>query len=77
MFHREDEPLERLFLDDEQKRRLDRLWAEQRFISRQPVAENDYLPQFIGFITQDSRRSCSSYFVEPASRCSRSGPTSS
>ena len=53
MFHREDEPLIRLFLDDEQKRRLDRLWEEHRFISRQPVAEYKYLPQFIGFVTQD------------------------
>ena len=26
MFHREDEPLERLFLDAEQKARLDKLW---------------------------------------------------
>src|SRR6185436_8387658 len=41
MFHREDEPLERLFLSDGEKKRLDRLWSEQRFISRQPVAEWD------------------------------------
>ncbi len=53
MFHREDEPLARLFLNAEQKRRLDHLWAEHRFISRQPVAENNYLPLFIGFVTQD------------------------
>ena len=36
MYHREDEPLARLFLDDEQKRRLDRLWDEHRV--HQPAA---------------------------------------
>lgn len=62
MFHREDEPLARLFLDAEQKCRLDRLWAEHRFISRQPVAENNYLPQFIGFVTQDQPKEMLAYF---------------
>src|SRR5207248_5386693 len=62
MFHREDEPLERLFLDEEQKRRLDRLWNEHRFISQQPVAENKYLPQFIGFVTQDQPKELLDYF---------------
>jgi hypothetical protein len=62
MFHREDEPLERLFLDAGQKQRLNRLWAEHRFISRQPVAENAYLPQFIGFVTQDQPKELLDYF---------------
>jgi len=62
MFHREDEPLERLFLDAEQKRRIDHLWAEHRFISQQPVAENAYLPQFIGYVTQDQPKSLLDYF---------------
>jgi hypothetical protein len=62
MYHREDEPLGRLFLDIVQQRRLDRLWAEHRFISRQPVAENDYLPQFIGFVTQDQPKELLAYF---------------
>ncbi|MBI3411622.1 MAG: DUF1592 domain-containing protein [Planctomycetes bacterium] len=62
MFHREDEPLERLFLDAEQKRRIDHLWDEHRFISQQPVAENDYLPQFIGYVTQDQPKELLDYF---------------
>ena len=62
MFHREDEPLARLFLDAEQQRRLDRLWAEHRFISRQAVAENKYLPLFIGFVTQDQPKELLAYF---------------
>lgn len=62
MYHREDEPLQRLFLDAEAKRELERLWQEHRFISRQPVAENAYLQQFIGFVTQDQPQSMVAYF---------------
>ena len=62
MFHREDEPLERLFLDADQKQRLDKLWAEHRFVSRQPTAENDYLPQYIGFVTQDQPKELLAYY---------------
>jgi hypothetical protein len=62
MFHREDEPIIRLFLDAEAKRRIDRLWEEHRFISRQPVAENAYVPQFIGYVTQDLPKELLAYF---------------
>jgi hypothetical protein len=62
MFHREDDELARLFLDADQQRRLDRLWLEHRFISQQPVAENNYLPQFIGFVTQDQPKELLAYF---------------
>jgi mono/diheme cytochrome c family protein len=64
MFHREDEPLIRLFLNEEQTRALDRLWAEQRFVSRQPVAEYDYLPQFMGYTTQDTPKAFQQFFVD-------------
>ncbi|AMV24961.1 hypothetical protein VT84_11220 [Gemmata sp. SH-PL17] len=64
MFHREDEPLVRLFLTDEQARHLDRLWAEQRFVSRQAVAEYDYLPQFMGFTTQDTPKEFQQFFID-------------
>jgi len=62
MFHREDEPLARLFLDEAQQQRLDRLWDEHRFISQQPLAENAYLPQFIGYVTQDQPKELLAYF---------------
>jgi hypothetical protein len=62
MFHREDEPLDRLFLDADQNRRIVHMWTEQRFISRQPLAENAYLPQFIGFVTQDQPKELLAYF---------------
>ncbi len=62
MFHREDEPLKRLFLTAEQNATLDRLWAQHLFISRQPAAENKYLPLFIGFVTQDQPKEMVSFF---------------
>ncbi|MCE9532779.1 MAG: DUF1587 domain-containing protein, partial [Planctomycetes bacterium] len=62
MYHREDEPLSRLFLNEDQQRRIDHLWNEHRFISQQPVAENNYLPQFIGFVTQDQPKELLAYF---------------
>jgi Protein of unknown function (DUF1592)/Protein of unknown function (DUF1588)/Protein of unknown function (DUF1587)/Protein of unknown function (DUF1585)/Protein of unknown function (DUF1595)/Cytochrome C oxidase, cbb3-type, subunit III len=64
MFHREDDALVRMFLDAEQVRRLDRLWAEQRFISRQPAAEYAYLPQFMGFTTQDTPKEFQQFFID-------------
>ena len=62
MFHREDEPLRRLFLNEEQTKRIDRLWTDHGMISRQAVAENAYLPQFIGFVTQDQPKELLDYF---------------
>jgi hypothetical protein len=62
LYHREDEPLTRLFLDDAQTRRLDRLWAELRFISQWPVVEHKQLPLFIGFVTQDQPKELLAYF---------------
>ena len=63
-FHREDEPLTRLFLDDEQTQQLERLWQEHRFITKYPVVENEYLPLFIGFVTQDQPKSLVKFFVD-------------
>ncbi|MDB5300820.1 MAG: hypothetical protein JWO87_2483, partial [Phycisphaerales bacterium] len=62
MYHREDEPLIRLFLDDPQRQQIDRLWEEHRFITQWPVAENKYLPLFIGFVTQDQSKELVAYF---------------
>jgi hypothetical protein len=64
MFHREDEPLGRLFLTAEDARTLDRLWTQQRFVSRQPVAEYDYLPQFMGYTTQDTPKAFQQFFID-------------
>jgi hypothetical protein len=63
-FHREDEPLIRLFLNDNQTRQLDKLWLEHRFITKFPVVENEYLPLFIGFVTQDQPKSLVKFFED-------------
>jgi hypothetical protein len=62
LYHREDEPLKRLFLSDETSRALDRLWEEHRFISQWPITENKNLPLFIGFVTQDQPKELVAYF---------------
>jgi hypothetical protein len=62
LFHREDEPLIRLFLDDAQTKQLDRLWSQLRFISQWPVVEHKQLPLFIGFVTQDQPKELLAYF---------------
>jgi hypothetical protein len=62
LYHREDEPLVRLFLDDAQSREVERLWAEHRFISQWPVTEHKQLPLFIGFVTQDQPKELVVFF---------------
>lgn len=62
IFHREDEPLLRLFLDAEQATKLDALWKNQDFIGQQAIAENKFLPQFIGYTTQDAPKAVVAFF---------------
>lgn len=62
MFHREDEPLLRMFLDANQIQRLNHLWDEHQFVSRQAEAEDAYLPQFIGFVSQDGAPGALEFF---------------
>jgi hypothetical protein len=53
LFHREDEPLQRLMLTDEEKIELDRLWEELRFVSEEPIARVTAYEQIVQFATQD------------------------
>jgi hypothetical protein len=62
LYHREDEPLVRLFLDDERARGLDRLWGELRHVSQYPLTESKNLPTFIGFVTQDGEPAKTAFF---------------
>lgn len=62
MFHREDDALNRLFLEPQQIKELDHWWEAHRYISRQAVAEHAYLPQFIGFVSQDGAPGMLEYF---------------
>lgn len=54
LYHREDDLLCRLLLDDAEKAKLDRLWAALMFVSEAPVQEVDVLEQIIQFATQDA-----------------------
>ena len=53
LFHREDEPLRRLFLDETQSRELDRLWNELDFLSESPLTKVDAFEQIWQYSTQD------------------------
>ncbi|RCS43524.1 DUF1592 domain-containing protein [Bremerella cremea] len=53
LFHREDEQLSRLMLSDEEHARLDRLWGELRYVSRDALDITVALEQLLEFATQD------------------------
>jgi hypothetical protein len=53
LFHREDDPLSRLMLDDEERERLDRLWAQLRYVSQDALTLVDAFEQIWQYATQD------------------------
>ena len=53
LYHREDNQLARLMLDDAQKAKLDRLWNELHYISQDALALVDAFDQIWQFSTQD------------------------
>jgi hypothetical protein len=53
LFHREDEPLRRLILDEAQAAELDRLWDELHFVSEDALTLVDAYEQIWQFSTQD------------------------
>ena len=54
LYHREDDYLSRLILDDAQKAELDRLWAELHFVSQDALKLVDAFEQLWQFATQDA-----------------------
>jgi hypothetical protein len=54
LFHREDDHLMRLLLDDVQRAKLDRLWDELRYVSRDALTLVDAFEQLWQFATQDA-----------------------
>lgn len=54
LYHREDEPLVRLLLRDEEKAELERLWSELRFVSQDALALVDAFEQLWQYATQDA-----------------------
>ncbi len=54
LFHREDEPLCRLMLDEQRRARLDRLWSDLHYVSRDALTIVDAFAQLMEYATQDS-----------------------
>ncbi len=54
LFHREDGHLARLLLDEKQKAKLDRLWDELHYVSRDALTLVDAFEQLWQFATQDA-----------------------
>ena len=54
LYYREDENLKRLMLDDAESARLDRLWDELHFISRDPLKMVDAFLQLLEYASQDA-----------------------
>ncbi len=54
LFHREDEPLCRLMLSDDEAKRLDHLWEELHFVSEDALRMETSLEQILEFSTQDA-----------------------
>jgi hypothetical protein len=53
LYYREDDQLKRLMLDEQQSARLDQLWDELYYVSREPIALTAALAQIYEFATQD------------------------
>jgi len=68
LFHREDDHLKRLMLDDAQARELDRLWNELRFVSESPLKQVDAFEQLWQFATQDAKPEAFEPMREPIMR---------
>jgi hypothetical protein len=54
LFHREDHHLARLMLDDAERVKLDRLWAELHYVSEDALTLVDVFEQLWQFATQDA-----------------------
>jgi hypothetical protein len=53
LFHREDEALTRLMLDQKEHEKLERLWDELRYISQDALRVQEAYGQFMEYVTQD------------------------
>ena len=53
LYFREDEPMQRLMLNEKEKAELDRLWDELIYITREPFKKEVAYEQIVEFSTQD------------------------
>lgn len=64
-FHREDEPLVRLLLDDQDKRELDRLWMELRYVAQEPLKLSAVLDSLVETLRGQSQQGAMDALIEP------------
>ena len=65
LYHREDESLKRLMLNDGEREIIDRLWDELLYVSRDAYRLETALEQLLEFATQDSDPAIFRPMVEP------------
>jgi hypothetical protein len=65
LYHREDEHLARLMLDDAERAELERLWEELHFVSHDALALVDAFEQLMEYATQDADPSKFEPFRQP------------
>ncbi len=68
LFHREDDHLGRLMLDDQERARLDRLWDELHYVSHEALALVTGFEQLMEFATQDNDPSKFAPLGEPIAK---------
>ncbi len=68
LFHREDDQLKRLMLDEAQSAELDRMWNELRFVSESPLKQVDVFEQLWQYATQDAKPEAFEPMREPIMR---------
>ncbi|PQO33255.1 hypothetical protein C5Y96_10400 [Blastopirellula marina] len=65
LFHREDQELARLMLSEEEQARLDKLWKQLRYVSRDALDITVSLEQLLEFATQDGDPTIFHPLLEP------------
>ncbi|MFO1062656.1 MAG: DUF1592 domain-containing protein [Pirellulales bacterium] len=68
LFHREDEPLRRLMLGEEEASRLDELWEELHFVTHDAFTVQDAYEQLMQYATQDGDPKLFEPLREPINR---------
>jgi hypothetical protein len=68
LYYREDEPLQRLMLDEAQIAELDRDWSDLHYVSQDALKEVDAFEQLWQFATQDADPSAFEPLREPIKR---------
>ena len=65
LYHREDEHLARLMLDDSERAELEQRWEELHFVSHDALALVDAFEQLMEYATQDADPSKFEPFRQP------------